>query len=89
MLVVGVGLWMKFADVADGDNFPPAPTDPLKLNDYEIELFREYLRIPSVHPNIDYSKRVLIGTLSGNLLELLTDSLATSKRLFREYLEAF
>lgn len=25
-------------------------------NNEEIELFREYLRIPSVHPNIDYGK---------------------------------
>lgn len=25
-------------------------------NNEEIKIFREYLRIPSVHPNIDYSK---------------------------------
>lgn len=25
-------------------------------NNQEIEIFREYLRIPSVHPDIDYSK---------------------------------
>lgn len=25
-------------------------------NNEEIEIFREYLRIPSVHPNIDYGK---------------------------------
>jgi hypothetical protein len=27
-------------------------------NNEEIEIFREYLRIPSVHPNIDYGKRM-------------------------------
>jgi len=25
-------------------------------NNEEIKIFREYLRIPSVHPDIDYSK---------------------------------
>jgi aminoacylase len=25
-------------------------------NDEEIQIFREYLRIPSVHPDIDYSE---------------------------------
>lgn len=25
-------------------------------NNEEIKIFREYLRIPSVHPNIDYGK---------------------------------
>lgn len=25
-------------------------------NNEEIKIFREYLRIPSVHPNVDYSK---------------------------------
>lgn len=25
-------------------------------NNDEIEVFREYLRIPSVHPNVDYGK---------------------------------
>lgn len=25
-------------------------------NNKEIKIFREYLRIPSVHPNVDYSK---------------------------------
>lgn len=25
-------------------------------NNEEIEIFREYLRIPTVHPNVDYSK---------------------------------
>lgn len=25
-------------------------------NNEELEIFREYLRIPSVHPNIDYGK---------------------------------
>lgn len=26
-------------------------------NNEEIQIFREYLRIPSVHPNIDYRKK--------------------------------
>lgn len=25
-------------------------------NNEEIKIFREYLRIPSVHPNVDYGK---------------------------------
>lgn len=25
-------------------------------NNEEIQLFREYLRLPSVHPNVDYSE---------------------------------
>lgn len=29
-------------------------------NNEEIKLFREYLRIPSVHPNIDYGKDIKI-----------------------------
>lgn len=24
----------------------------------EVQLFREYLQIPSVHPNVDYSKKI-------------------------------
>lgn len=28
-------------------------------NNEEIKLFREYLRIPSVHPDIDYGKFVI------------------------------
>lgn len=35
----------------------PIITDKTQ-DDYEIEVFREYLRIPSVHPNIDYGKYV-------------------------------
>lgn len=27
-------------------------------NNEEIKIFREYLRIPSVHPNIDYGKSI-------------------------------
>lgn len=30
----------------------------------EIQLFREYLRIPSVHPDIDYSKFVTHAAVS-------------------------
>jgi len=26
----------------------------------EIQIFQEYLRIPSVHPNIDYSKVLIL-----------------------------
>lgn len=26
-------------------------------NNEEIQIFREYLQIPSVHPDIDYSKK--------------------------------
>jgi len=29
-------------------------------NSEEIQIFREYLRIPSVHPNIDYSMYIFI-----------------------------
>lgn len=29
---------------------------PSKLDDIAIENFQNYLRIPSVHPNINYSK---------------------------------
>lgn len=34
-------------------------------NNEEIKIFREYLRIPSVHPNIDYSKLQRLLTISG------------------------
>lgn len=34
-------------------------------NNEEIKIFREYLRIPSVHPNIDYSKLLILLTFSG------------------------
>lgn len=27
-------------------------------NNEEIQIFREYLRIPSVHPNVDYGKLI-------------------------------
>lgn len=27
-------------------------------NNEEIQIFREYLKIPSVHPNIDYGKQL-------------------------------
>lgn len=33
-------------------------------NNEEIKIFREYLRIPSVHPNIDYSKFSILITFS-------------------------
>jgi len=29
-------------------------------NNKEIKIFREYLQIPSVHPNVDYSKNFFI-----------------------------
>ena len=31
-----------------------------KLNELAVENFREYLRIPTVHPSIDYSKYIII-----------------------------
>lgn len=34
-------------------------------NNEEIKIFREYLRIPSVHPNIDYCKLQRLLTISG------------------------
>lgn len=39
--------------------FPIIPFKMTKTeweNNEEIKIFREYLRIPSVHPNVDYSK---------------------------------
>lgn len=36
-------------------------------NNEEIKIFREYLRIPSVHPNIDYSKLPRVLTNFGVL----------------------
>lgn len=38
--------------------------------DEEIKIFREYLRIPSVHPNIDYSKN-FESNVSNKYLEQL------------------
>lgn len=35
----------------------PAPA-PIWQNNEEVEIFREYLRIPTVHPDIDYSKAI-------------------------------
>lgn len=35
---------------------PAYPTTPAEWDAFEIELFREYLRIPSVHPHADYSE---------------------------------
>lgn len=34
-------------------------TPPKWANNEEIEIFREYLRIPTVQPNPDYRKRLL------------------------------
>lgn len=32
-------------------------------NNEEIKIFREYLRIPTVHPNVDYSKLPRLWTI--------------------------
>lgn len=40
----------------DEDAHEVFPTPSKWANNEEIRLFREYLRIPTVHPNIDYSK---------------------------------
>lgn len=47
--------------------------------DYEHEAvsnFREYLRIPSVHPNVDYSMSILL------LLKLLTITIITKHIIY-------
>lgn len=53
---MGVTTWLYFTYREESIDFKPPPTDPVELNAYEIEIFREYLRIPSVHPDVDYSK---------------------------------
>lgn len=46
------------------DVTPSIPTTS-EEDAYEIEVFREYLRIPSVQPNVNYSKyRVMSGKIS-------------------------
>lgn len=47
---------MNVRAMEDRNVFAPSPTDPEALKAYEIAIFREYLRIPSVHPDIDYGK---------------------------------
>lgn len=39
-------------------------------NNEEIAIFREYLRIPTVHPNIDYSKEKSFFFLEYNTNEI-------------------
>lgn len=59
-LVIVLGAWITFSanksKSNNDDDFTPAPSDPAALKAYEVEIFREYLRIPSVHPDIDYGK---------------------------------
>lgn len=55
-LLVGVTSWLYFTYRTEDVDFKPAPTDPIELEAYEIDIFREYLRIPTVHPDVDYSK---------------------------------
>lgn len=52
VVVVFFGCQTVQQDVDD----KPHPIDPDQVDAYEIEVFREYLRIPSVHPNVDYSE---------------------------------
>lgn len=54
--MVIIGIWLYSGSNGENVDFKPAPTDPAELKLYEIEIFREYLRIPSVYPDIDYSK---------------------------------
>lgn len=42
-------------------------------NNEEIKIFREYLRIPTVHPNIDYGKifnNIILSIQSNQALSL-------------------
>lgn len=47
---------------------PPPP--PIWENNEEIEIFREYLRIPTVHPNIDYSKITRLNKVSKFMIDV-------------------
>lgn len=56
MLILTLGIvYIRCYESKRNDSMP-LPSTPEELEAYEIEVFREYLRIPSVHPNVDYSK---------------------------------
>jgi hypothetical protein len=46
-------------------------------NNEEIEIFREYLRIPTVHPDIDYGKEFVLNVCERSC-ESSLDSSASS-----------
>lgn len=52
-----------------------------ELNE-EIQIFREYLRIPTVHPNIDYRRSIALKSLNGSSSGLYAK---TRKRTMRSY----
>lgn len=52
-------------------------------NNEEIKIFREYLRIPSVHPNIDYSKLKLLLFFN---LSVITNSTVVKETNGTKYL---
>lgn len=53
----------EYLNATNSSDFNPS-TKPMPIpqrvqweNNEEIKIFREYLRIPSVHPNVDYSNK--------------------------------
>lgn len=57
MITIGSWYYFTYCHVYVGEvDYKPAPIDPEELKAYEIEIFREYLRIPTVHPNVNYGR---------------------------------